>query len=64
MNRKDLRASTLVGLNWENPVLDPLAVQAVILSIGAPLLVMNLNLKKLKVKSCQSLTFWIAHSAR
>ena len=25
--RKDLWASTLVGLNWENPVPDPLAVQ-------------------------------------
>ena len=26
VNRKGLRASTLVGLIWENPVLDPLAV--------------------------------------
>ena len=26
VNRKDLTAFTLVGLNWENPVLDPLAV--------------------------------------
>ena len=23
VNRKDLQASTLVGLNWGNPVLDP-----------------------------------------
>ena len=27
VNRKDLQAKTLLGLNWENPVLDPLAVQ-------------------------------------
>ena len=27
MNRKDLQASTLVELNRENPVLDPLALQ-------------------------------------
>ena len=26
VNRKDLRASTLVGLTWENPTLDPLTV--------------------------------------
>ena len=29
MNKKDLRASTLVGMNWENPVPDPLAVQQI-----------------------------------
>ena len=27
MYKKDLQASTLVGLTWENPVLDPLAVK-------------------------------------
>ena len=27
VNKKDLWALTLVGLNWGNPVLDPLAVQ-------------------------------------
>ena len=27
VNRNDLQAATLVGQNWENPVLDPLAVQ-------------------------------------
>ena len=27
VNREDLQAKTLLGLNWENPVLDPLAVQ-------------------------------------
>ena len=27
VNREDLRASTLVGLNWENPLIDSLAVQ-------------------------------------
>ena len=27
VNRNDLQASSLLGLNWENPVLDPLAVQ-------------------------------------
>ena len=26
VNRKDLSALTLVGLTWDNPVLDPLAL--------------------------------------
>ena len=39
MNRKDLRASTLVGLSWENPILDPLAVP----HLDNPLYIHSLN---------------------
>ena len=42
MNRKDLQASTMVGLTWENPVQDPVSFLIFIAFLSIPFGVMEL----------------------